>query len=168
MIDDSKYIITQALVLVNKLYDCLTSLSNSETDGRFKGFAVQAYGLKQDIEDKMREDLVDGGVKIANAPNLPPTQNKNTNPPNNGAIPNTGSMKPTNNVGGNGNTVTQQSNPINSPPNQNFGNPSISKSAQDFFNDLLQGKVSNSQDLDDLLNQNQNQAVPDDGNTAPF
>ena len=145
--------------LINHIYEQLSVVANDERDGRYNSFLTQTYGLKQDLEDKLREDKIDGPVKIGSAPNLPnsnPTSSKlNPTPPSNSQS----------NIQPNGNGTSKVPNQGVSTSNGNNTNTSASfqpnkvlnDASAAFFNDLLAGKVGNNQDLNDLLNATANQ-----------
>lgn len=175
MNQDSFYRLLKVDALMNQVYEQLSIVANEESDGRYRGMITQAYGLKQDVEDKMREDLIDDKQQIASAPNLP---NQNSTAVNNNQ--GNGNNQPISQ-----NPVTQQNNggQQNSnngvsqnptAPNQNNnanGQNVIPTDVTQFFNDLLAGKAGNNQDLNDLLNQmnqTQSQAAPSNNNAAPF
>ncbi len=129
--------------LVAKEYAQLRILASEEQDGRYNNWCTQAYGLLQDIQDKIREERVDAPIQIGSAPNIPtsnPASPANSNPQTNPPV-----------------------NPVSSPtagnPVSNGGaavpNPGGTTNQQvaNFFSQVLAGKVSTNGDLDDLLNQ---------------
>lgn len=67
------------LALLNKLSEQLGILINEDNDSRFRNLATQTFTMKQDLEDKIREDNIDVDIDIKSAPNIPtPTQNSNS------------------------------------------------------------------------------------------
>lgn len=175
MTKDSLYRLLKIDALMNQVYEQLSIVANEEQDGRYRGMTTQAYGLKQDIEDKMREDLLDGPQQIASAPNLPNqnTTNVNNNPTSNG---NSVSSTPSNSVTQQNNGVQQnQQNFTNngnqqSSPNNAIPNPTgqISPTVGQFFDDLLSGKAGNNQDLNDILAKMKQTSQTNNGNSIPF
>lgn len=156
--------------LINHIYEQLSVVANDESDGRYNSFLTQTYGLKQDLEDKLREDKIDGPVKIGAVPNLP-----NSNPTNTNANVNpTQTSTSQSNVQPNGTSTSNVPNQGVSTSNGNNTNTSTSSqpnqglndAAANFFNDLLAGKVGNNQDLNDLLNATANQQTSN--NSIPF
>ena len=156
--------------LINHIYEQLSVVANDESDGRYNSFLTQTYGLKQDLEDKLREDKIDGPVQIGTAPNLP-----NSNPTSANVNPTQTSNSQSNvqpNVQPNGNSTSNVPNQGVSTPNGNNANATsqpnqgLNDAATDFFNDLLAGKVGNNQDLNDLLNAAANQQTSN--NSIPF
>ena len=118
----------------------------------------------------MREDKIDGPVKIGAVPNLP-----NSNPTNaNVNVNPTQTSTSQSNVQPNGPSTSNVPNQGVSTSNGNNTNTSASSqlnqgldnAATDFFNDLLAGKVGNNQDLNDLLNATANQQTSN--NSIPF
>lgn len=134
---------------VAKEYEQARILASNEQDGRFNNWCTQLYGLLQDIQDKIREDNVDGPVQIGSAPNLP-TQNSANGIPNptvptpapTGNAPTSGN--PSGNPTGNGAMGCATPLPQGTPNSQQVA---------DFFTQVLAGKASTNGDFDDLLNQ---------------
>lgn len=136
-------------------------LVSEEKDGRYNGWMTQAYGLVQDVQDKIREEKIDAPIQMGSAPNLPTsggTQNPNVNGGLNPIPPNPTNPSPTvNPVTGNPSNPNNGGNaslPFNNPGGtaQNPGGASQQQIA-DFFSQVLAGKTSSNGDLDDLLNQ---------------
>lgn len=158
MTKDTQLRLTASIYFVNKLLEELQTTAAQEQDGRFNNWIIQAYGLKQDIEDKMREDLIEGPIQIASAPNITPSTPPQTGavPPANGTpAPNTGAVPP-----------TGASNPATG------GNATSGNAVSDFFNNVL-GGAANNNDLNDILNQlnggtGTNNNGSNTGNNAPF
>ena len=148
-----------ALALINKVHEQLVLIaSNNPTDGRYRGFVTQIFTLKQDLEDKLREELVDEAPVIASSPNIPTPQTQ--------AQQNASSS----NVNGNS---ASTANPVPNTPQQNSGNNTsqastpISGDINDFFDSIMAGNTGNNLDLNAILqaaggNNNNN------SNKAPF
>lgn len=116
-------------------FDQARQLASNEQDGRFNNWCTQLYGILQDIQDKIREDNIDGPIQIGSAPNLP-TQNSANGIPN----PTVPTPTPT------GNGAMGCATPL-PQGTQN------SQQVADFFSQVLAGKASTNGDFDDLLNQ---------------
>lgn len=175
MTNDNFMRLMVTLSLVNHIYEQLSVVANDESDGRFNSMVTQTFTLKQDIEDKIREDMVDSPITIGNAPNLPnstsqnqPTQSTGNSIPMSNPSSNGGNIQPNGNM--NGNQPTNNGTNFNQP-NGNIQTPPLSNDAANFFNDLLSGKLGNNSDLNDILNQinqNQNNSSNDASSNLPF
>lgn len=172
MTNDNFMRLMVTLSLVNHIYEQLSVVANDESDGRFNSMVTQTFTLKQDIEDKIREDMVDSPITIGNVPNLPnsTSQNQSTQQTGNPVNPssNGGNIQPNGNM--NGNQPTNNGTNSNQP-NGNVQTPPLSNDATNFFNDLLSGKLGNNSDLNDILNQinqNQNNSSNDASSNLPF
>lgn len=146
---DTIYQLIEADALITKLYEQLASIANNEpNDGRYRGFVTQSFGLKQDIEDKLREDLIDVAPTIQGAPNIPTGKN-NGNGANNPQTPNSNPM-------GNNSSTAGPATPTQAPtPTQNattIPNGNTSNDISDLFSSILSGN-GNNVDLNDILNQ---------------
>lgn len=133
------------LTCVVKAFEQFRILASEERDGRYNGWITQAYGLIQDIQDKIREERVDGPIQIGSVPNLPPNNaNGNQNP--NGVVA-------ANPVSNGGTTIP------------NTGGATQQQVA-DFFSQVLAGKTNTNGDLDDLLNQFVNAQAQSNGQST--
>lgn len=166
MNQDILFQLIAADALVTKLYEQLAAVSNNDPkDGRFRGFVTQAYTLKQDLEDKLREEIVDTTPTIASAPNIPTQANSGNNgnggnSGNNGVNPNVGPA-PVVNPNQNVSPISSSNNTI---PNQPQNNGDIN----DFFDSILNGTNNNNLDLNAILKQSNNNNNDSDDNEAPF
>lgn len=143
------------LTCVVKAFEQFRILASEERDGRYNGWITQAYGLIQDIQDKIREERVDGPIQIGSVPNLPPNNaNGNQNPNPNGVV----AANPVSNGG----TTIPNTGGTTVP---NTGGATQQQVA-DFFSQVLAGKTNTNGDLDDLLNQFVNAQAQSNGQST--
>ena len=169
---DTKYRSLLVLALLNKVQEEMAYIINDNNDARFRNLSTQIFSVKQDLEDKLREDYEEekkgGSLPQQNiSPIVSPTTGVPITP--SGNVPsNSGSVVNNNggNVTNNGTLVGHKGNPvIPSTPQSNA--PSVDA----FFDDLLSGATGSNDDLKDALNkmaQQVNTATQSYNNSAPF